>query len=72
MLRAFLRECSARHGIMPEGFIDFHAGRASEPDWLAVDAETWQHAIDDARALTRVHPPSQGYCLQKGTLVPAG
>ena len=36
---------------MPKEFIDFHAGLASEPDWSAVDAEAWQHAIDEARAL---------------------
>ncbi len=36
---------------MPKAFIDFHAGLASEPDWSAVDAEAWQHAIEEARAL---------------------
>ncbi|MFN3626882.1 MAG: DNA cytosine methyltransferase [Parvibaculum sp.] len=50
-LRAFLREYRARHGVLPNEFIDFHAGLASEPDWSAVDAEAWQHAIDEARAL---------------------
>jgi DNA (cytosine-5)-methyltransferase 1 len=50
-LRAFLRKHRARHGILPKEFIDFHAGLASEPDWSAVDAEAWQHAIDEARAL---------------------
>jgi DNA (cytosine-5)-methyltransferase 1 len=50
-LRAFLREYRARHGVLPKEFIDFHAGLASEPDWSAVDAEAWQHAIDEARAL---------------------
>lgn len=50
-LRAFLREYGARHGVMPKEFIDFHAGLASEPDWSAVDAEAWKHAIDEARAL---------------------
>lgn len=50
-LRAFLRDYSARHGDLPKEFIDFHAGLASEPDWSAVDAEAWQHAIDEARAL---------------------
>ena len=51
MLRAFLREYRARHGVLPKEFTDFHAGLASEPDWSAVDAEAWQHAIDEARAL---------------------
>lgn len=50
-LRAFLREYRARHGVLPKEFIDFHAGLASEPDWSAVDAEAWKHAIDEARAL---------------------
>lgn len=50
-LRAFLRKHRARHGILPKEFIDFHAGLTSEPDWSAVDAEAWQHAIDEARAL---------------------
>ena len=50
-LRAFLREYRARHGVLPKEFIDFHAGLASVPDWSAVDAEAWQHAIDEARAL---------------------
>jgi DNA (cytosine-5)-methyltransferase 1 len=50
-LRAFLREYRARHCVLPREFIDFHAGLASEPDWSEVDAEAWQHAIDEARAL---------------------
>lgn len=50
-LRAFLREYQARHGTLPDQFIDFHAGLVPEPDWSAVDAEAWQLAIDEARAL---------------------
>jgi DNA (cytosine-5)-methyltransferase 1 len=50
-LRAFLREYRARHGVLPEKLVDFHAGPASEPDWSAVDAEAWRHAINDASAL---------------------
>ncbi|EAQ23569.1 DNA cytosine methyltransferase [Roseovarius sp. 217] len=50
-LRAFLREYQALHGVLPEPFIDFHAGLVPEPDWSAVDAEAWQLAIDEARAL---------------------
>lgn len=50
-LRAFLREYRALHGTLPDQFIDFHAGLATEPDWSAVDAEAWQLAIDEARAL---------------------
>lgn len=50
-LRAFLREYRTRHGVLPKEFIDFHAGLASEPDWSAVDAESSQHAIGEARAL---------------------
>lgn len=50
-LRAFLRAYRARHDALPDQFIDFHAGLASEPDWSAMDAEAWRHAIDEARAL---------------------
>lgn len=50
-LRAFLREFRALHGTLPEQFIDFHAGHVPEPDWSAVDAEAWQLAINEARAL---------------------
>lgn len=50
-LRAFLREYRERHGVLPKEFIDFHSGLASEPDWSAVDAEAWQHAVGEARAL---------------------
>lgn len=50
-MRAFLREYRALHGALPEQFIKFHAGIAPEPDWSAVDAEAWQLANDEARAL---------------------
>ncbi len=50
-LRAFLRECRARQGVLAKEFIDFHAGLKSEPNWSAVNAEAWQHAIDEAHAL---------------------
>jgi DNA (cytosine-5)-methyltransferase 1 len=50
-LRAFLREYRALHDTLPDQFIDFHAGLVPEPDWSAVDAEAWQLAIDEARAL---------------------
>lgn len=51
MLRAFLRAYRAQHGNLPRQFINFHAGETFEPDWLAVDAEAWQHANDEAQAL---------------------
>lgn len=50
-LRAFLREYRARHGSLPEEFIDFHAGLIAEPDWSSVDGEAWRMAIEEARAL---------------------
>ena len=50
-LRAFLREYRARHGTLPEQFIDFHAGGVPEPDWSGVDASAWRSAIEEARAL---------------------
>lgn len=50
-LRAFLRSYRMRHGCLPREFVDFHAGSISEPDWSTVDAEAWQHASDESRAL---------------------
>ncbi|MDK1488638.1 DNA cytosine methyltransferase [Sinorhizobium sp. 7-81] len=50
-LRAFLREYRARHGSLPDQFIDFHAGLSPELDWSAVDAEAWRLASDEARGL---------------------
>lgn len=50
-LRAFLRNYRARHGTLPDQFIDFHAGLVPEPDWSAVDIEAWQHAVEEARSL---------------------
>ncbi len=50
-LRAFLREYRARHDALPKQFIDFHAGAVPEPDWSRVDADIWQLAISEARAL---------------------
>lgn len=50
-LRSFLREYRARHNALPRQFIDFHAGRVSEPDWSIVDSDAWRHATEEARAL---------------------
>lgn len=50
-LRAFLREYRVRHGLLPPQFIDFHAGKTSEPDWAAVDAKIWRIATEEARCL---------------------
>lgn len=50
-LRAFLREYQFRHGNLPEQFVDFHAGETPEPDWSEVDADIWQVALREARAL---------------------
>lgn len=50
-LRAFLREYMALHGTLPDQFFEFHAGLETEPDWSAVDAQAWKHAVDEARAL---------------------
>ncbi|WP_062563261.1 DNA cytosine methyltransferase [Paracoccus aminovorans] len=50
-LRAFLRAYQARHGLLPQAFIDFHAGLIPEPDWGAVDAAAWQHAMAEAQCL---------------------
>jgi len=50
-LRAFLREHQARHGALPQAFIDFHAGLTDEPDWNEVDAHAWSRAEAEARRL---------------------
>jgi len=50
-LRSFLRGYRARHGKLPEQFVEFHAGRLPEPDWSAVDAEIWRVATEEARRL---------------------
>ena len=50
-LRAFVRAYRARHGDLPEEFIDFHAGGVPEPDWSEVDAAAWRAAIEEARGL---------------------
>lgn len=50
-LRKFLREYRQRHGYLPDRFIEFHAGRDTEPDWAAVDTESWRHAVGEARCL---------------------
>jgi DNA (cytosine-5)-methyltransferase 1 len=50
-LRAFLRTHQARHGTLPQPFIEFHAGLIREPDWSEVDAAAWQHATAEAQCL---------------------
>ncbi|MCH6205888.1 DNA cytosine methyltransferase [Brucella ciceri] len=50
-LRAFLREYRARNDTLPDQFIEFHAGNIPEPDWSTVDADAWQLAVNEARAL---------------------
>jgi len=50
-LRAFLREHGAKHGCLPPQFVDFHAGQIAEPDWSAVDADSWRLATEEARCL---------------------
>ena len=50
-LRAFLREYRARHGVLPQQFIQFHAGLMEEPDWKSVDAKSWLHATQEAQCL---------------------
>ena len=50
-VRAFLRECQARHGSLPEQYIEFHAGLIPEPDWSAVDADAWRVATSEAQCI---------------------
>jgi DNA (cytosine-5)-methyltransferase 1 len=51
LLRAFLREYRARHGVLPGKFIDFHGGRIAGADWENVDAASWKRSTDEARCL---------------------
>lgn len=51
MLRAFLRQYRARHGILPVQFIDFHAGLTSEPDWSVIDPDAWRHVNEETPPL---------------------
>ena len=51
VLRAFLREYRDTHGVLPDAFIEFHAGKTPAPDWQAVDARAWQRATKQARCL---------------------
>jgi DNA (cytosine-5)-methyltransferase 1 len=51
LLRAFLREYRARHGVLPREFIDLHGSLISGVDWEAVDAPLWKHATEEARCL---------------------
>jgi DNA (cytosine-5)-methyltransferase 1 len=50
-LRAFLRAYQARHGTLPQAFIDFHAGLIPEPDWSEVDPAAWQRATAEAQCV---------------------
>lgn len=50
-LRAFLRKYAARHGALPRSFLEFHAGRISQPDWESDDAAIWKQAVQEARCL---------------------
>lgn len=50
-LRAFLREYQSKHGTLPAAFLDFHAGLTAEPDWSALDAQSWRRADHEALAL---------------------
>jgi DNA (cytosine-5)-methyltransferase 1 len=50
-LRAFLREHRALHNSLPDQFVDFHAGLVPEPEWSTINAEAWQLATEEARAL---------------------
>jgi DNA (cytosine-5)-methyltransferase 1 len=50
-LRAFMRELLSRDDALPDSFIEFHAGRAAEPNWAEVDADAWRVAMEEARCL---------------------
>jgi len=55
-LRAFLRRHRERHGSLPPEFIEFHAGKITEPTWSDVDDESWRDATTEARFLELGHP----------------
>lgn len=50
-LRAFLREYRKREGRLPEEYLEFHAGRVTEPDWASLDPAAWRAATDEALCL---------------------
>ena len=50
-LRAFVREYQARHGALPQAFVDFHAGLAKEPTWHDIDSDAWALAEAEAQCL---------------------
>lgn len=50
-MRAFVRAYAEKHGALPTDYVDFHAGRSTEPDWSTVDAVAWDHAASEARCL---------------------
>jgi len=50
-LRAFLREYRAKHGALPDAFIDLHAGMIAGADWESIDAASWRRAAEEARCL---------------------
>lgn len=50
-LRAFLREYRAKHGALPDAFIDLHAGMIAGADWASIDAASWRRAAEEARCL---------------------
>lgn len=47
-LRAFVRQFGSR---LPAGYLDFHAGRISAPDWSEVNAAAWKDATKEALPL---------------------
>nr|WP_255554835.1 DNA (cytosine-5-)-methyltransferase [Sphingomicrobium sp. B8] len=50
-LRAFLRDYRKRNGHLPREYVEFHAGRSSEPDWSQIDGAAWKLAEREARRL---------------------
>ena len=59
-LRAFLRQHRERYGSLPLEFIEFHAGKTTEPVWSDVDEESWKAATAEARFLELGHPDTAG------------
>lgn len=50
-MRAFLRDYKARHGKLPEEFLNLHSGKITDSDWESLDVRSWKVAKEEARCL---------------------
>lgn len=50
-LRAFLRDHQRRYCRLPSEFVEFHAGKINEPNWMEIDPVAFGKAKSEARCL---------------------